>query len=78
MVIRKAKYKVNSRFDGYWYVVFTEITDELKDKLDIRCVNEYDCWIVADKEFYGDVSSSFCWENWVRSVTDETINKWLE
>ena len=75
-IIRRARYKVNSRFDGYWYVVFTDITDELKDKLDIRCVNEYNCWVAADEQ-YGDVAGSFCWENWVRTVDKEMIERWL-
>ena len=75
-VIRKAKYKVNSRYDGYWYIVFTEITDDLRDRLDIRCTNSYDCWVVADEE-YGDVAGSFCWEHWVKRVDNEVIKKWL-
>ena len=75
-VIRRARYKVNSRFDGYWYIVFTEITDDLRDKLDIRCIEKADYWVIADEE-YGDVAGSFCWENWVRRVDNEVIEKWL-
>ena len=76
-IVRHARYKVNSRSDGYWYVIFTEMTDDLKDKLDIRCTEKVDYWVVADEE-YGDVAGSFCWENWVRRVNDEVIAKWLE
>jgi len=77
MIIRKAKYKVNSRFDGYWYVVFTEVDDNIKDKLDVRCVEKYDYWVIADDE-YGDVAGSFCWEHWVNRIDNDMIKKLLE
>ena len=76
-IIRRARYKVNSRSDGYWYIVFTEMTDEINDKLDVRWVCPVDYWVVGD-ERYGDVSGSFCWENWIRRVDDDKIAKWLE
>lgn len=76
-IVRRARYKVNSRADGYWYIVFTDVTEDLKERLDIRCIEKADYWVFADEE-YGDVAGSFCWENWVRKVNDETIEKWLE
>ena len=72
--IRKVKYKVNSRSDGYWYYVFTELTDEIKNRLDIRYIMSYDNWFIVNQD--GNVS--YCWEPWARRVKKEDIERWLE
>lgn len=45
MILQKAKYKVNSRYDGYWYYVFTELTEELKERLNVRFIEKAEYWV---------------------------------
>lgn len=74
MILQKAKYKVNSRYDGYWYYVFTELTEELKERLNVRFIEKAEYWVKTENS----AIAPCCWEVWVKKIGKEDIEKWLE
>jgi len=74
MILKKAKYKVNSRYDGYWYYVFVELTEELKERLHVRYIEKAGYWVKTEDS----TNVPCCWEVWVERVKKEDIEKWLE